>query len=102
MLKIGPRVVLKTGPSFVFTVFPIFIVFFWACLKTQIVSHCAKIVFLQNGGDVKDEVFEKKIAFFAFVFFMLERERNRKKNKMEKAKKPLKLGTLRWSSQNRK
>ena len=56
-----------------FTVFPIFIVFWGIFLKAQIVSHCAKIVFLQNFGDVKNEVFEKKIAFFVFVFFMLEK-----------------------------
>ena len=52
-------------------------------------SHCAKIVFLQNLGDVKNEVFEKKIAFFVFSFFMLEKEKQ-KKEKMEKAKKPYK------------
>ena len=53
--------------------FPHFYSVFWVFLKTQIVSHCAKIVFLQNFWDVKNEVFEKKIAFFVFVFFMLER-----------------------------
>ena len=45
---------------------------FWAFLETQIVQQCVKIVFLQNLGDVKNEVFEKKIAFFVFSFFMLE------------------------------
>ena len=59
-------------------------------MKTQIVSHCAKIVFLQNFGDVKNEVFEKQSAFFVFVF-LCWRNRNRKKtNKTEKAKKPYK------------
>ena len=71
-LKFGPSYKLKTGPSF-FIVFPIFIVFFGVCLEAQIVSHCVKIVFLQNFGDVKNEVFEKKIAFFVFSFFMLEK-----------------------------
>ena len=58
-------------------------------------SHCAKIVFLQNLGDVKNEVFKKKIAFFVFVF-LCWRNRNRKKktNKMEKAKKPIQIGFL--------
>ena len=42
-------------------------------------SHCAKIVFLQNFGDVKNEVFEKKIAFFVFSFFMLEKSKQKKK-----------------------
>ena len=83
---------LKTGPRFggfkvkswskfkvknwsksFFTVFSHFYSVLGVVLKTQIVSQCAKIVFLQNFGDVKNEVFEKKIAFFVFVFFMLEK-----------------------------
>ena len=46
---------------------------------------------------IKNEVFEKKIAFFAFFFFMLE-NRNRKKKKKKKnkkgkiAKNPIKVG----------
>ena len=77
---------LKTGPSFslvshVCSVLGVF-------LKMQIVSHCAKIVFLQHFGDVKNQVFEKKIAFF----FLCWRNRNRKKKKkkMEKAPKSYK------------
>ena len=83
---------LKTGPRFgvssvknwskssvknwskFFTVFPIFIVFggyFW---NTNSVTLCQNSVFfVQNFGDVKSEVFEKKITFFVFVFFMLEK-----------------------------
>ena len=72
-LKTGPSLKLKTGPSFFFTVFPQFYSVFWAFLETQIVQQCVKIVFLQNLGDVKNEVFEKKIAFFVFFFFMLEK-----------------------------
>ena len=50
-------------------------------------SICAKTVFSQNCRDVKNEVFEKKIAFFVFVFSMLETERQKnEKNKMEKGK----------------
>ena len=49
-------------------------------------SHCAKIVFLQNLGDVKNEVLEKKIAFFVLVFCW--KNRNRKKKKIENGKKP--------------
>ena len=49
------------------------------------VSHCAKEVLLQNFGDVKNEVFEKKIAFFVFYVGEIETEK-RKKKKMEKAK----------------
>ena len=56
-------------------------------------QQCVKIVFLQNLGDVKNEVFEKKIAFFVFSFFMLEnRNRRKKKEEMEKAKNPIKIG----------
>ena len=72
---------LKTGPRFgvssvknwskstvknwskFFVVFPQFYSVFWAFLETQIVQQCVKIVFLQYLGDVKNEVFEKKIAF---------------------------------------
>ena len=65
-------------------------------------QQCVKIVFLQNLGDVKNEVFEKKIAFFVFFsFFMLENRNRKKKKKMEKAKKPYKNRSfLRWSSKN--
>ena len=65
--------------------------FFGHFLETQIVQQCVKIAFLQNFGDVKNEVFEKKIAFFVFSFFFvgdLETEK-RKKKKMEKAKTAL-------------
>ena len=57
-------------------------------------SQCVKIVFLQNFGVVKNEVFEKKIAFFVFFFLMLEnRNRKKKKNKKGKiAKNPIKIG----------
>ena len=62
-------------------------------------QQCVKIVFLQNLGDVKNGVFEKKIAFFCFFLFYvgdLETEK-RKKMKMEKAKKPYKNRFfLRW------
>ena len=49
-------------------------------MRAQIVSHCAKIVFLQNFGDVKNEVFEKKIAFFVFSFYVGEIEQKKKEN----------------------
>ena len=57
----------------VFHCFPHFYSVFGAFLETQIVQQCVKIVFLQNLGDVKNEVFGKKIAFFVFSFFMLEK-----------------------------
>ena len=60
-------------------------------------SHCAKIVFfLQNLGDVKNEVLEKKIACFVLVF-LCWKNRNRKKEKNENGKSPknpIKIGFL--------
>ena len=49
-------------------------------MKTQIVSHCAKLVFLQNFEDVKNEVFEKKFAFLVLSFYVgeIETEKNGK------------------------
>ena len=47
-------------------------------------QQCVKIVFLQNLGDVKNEVFEEKIAFFVFFLFYvgdLETEKNGKGQK---------------------
>ena len=56
-------------------------------------SHCAKIVFLQNFGDVKNEVFEEKNCIFCFgLFYVGEIETGKRKtNKMEKAKNPIKI-----------
>ena len=43
---------------------------------------------------------QRKFAFFIFVFFMLETEKQKEaKNKMEKAPKPIKIVFLRWSSE---
>ena len=85
-LKSGPSLKLKSGQSFFFISPPHFYSVFWALLKTQIVSHCAKIVFLQNFGDVKNEVFEKKIAFFVFVFFLCWKNKNRRKKNKQNGK----------------
>ena len=85
-LKTGPSLVLKTGPIFFLLFFPQFYSVFWAFLETQIVQQCVKIVFLQNFGNVKNEVFEKKIAFFVFSFFMLEIEKQKRQKKKEKGK----------------
>ena len=52
--------------------------------------HCAKIVFLQNLGDVKNEVFEKKIAFLVvFLFYVGEIETEKRKKKWKRQKKQL-------------
>ena len=50
-------------------------------------SSCAKIVFSQSCRDVKNEVFEKKIAFFVFVFFMLLQEKQKQKTRNGKRPK---------------
>ena len=82
-LKTGPRFgassvknwsksSVKNWSNFFLLFFAQFYSVFWAFLETQIVQQCVKIVFLQNLGNVKNEVFEKKIAFFVFSFFMLE------------------------------
>ena len=79
VLKTGPRVVLKTGPSF--SLFPVFRVFWGMFKKTQIVSACAKIVFSAKlSGMSKKEMFEKKIAFWVFVFVMLLQDKQKKQN----------------------
>ena len=63
-------------------------------------SHCAKIVFLQNLGDVKNEAFEKKLHFL-FLSFLCWRNRNRKKKKKwKRPKNAIKIGFLRWSCKN--
>ena len=65
-------------------------------------SHCVKIVFLQNCLDVKNEVFERKLHFLVLSFFYvgeIETEK-RKTNKMEKAPNPSKNSFFRWSSKN--
>ena len=90
-LKIGPSYKLKTGPSFFLLFFPSFIVFFGFFRNTNSVTVCQNSVFAKFWV-IKNEVFEKKIAFF--VFFMLEnRNRKKKKNKKGKiAKNPTKIG----------
>ena len=59
---------------------------------------------LQNCRDVKNEVFKKKIAFYVFVFFMLETEKPVKQKKTwKKAQNTYKNRySLRWSSKNGK
>ena len=96
-LKTGPRFgvssvknwsksSVKNWSNFFFAVFPQFYSVFWAFLETQIVQQCVKIVFLQNLGDVKNEVFEKKKLHFLFFPFLCWRPRNRKKKKKENGK----------------
>ena len=64
-------------------------------------QQCVKIVFLQNLGDVKNEVFERKLFFLFFLFYVGKIETEKKKMKMEKTRKTYKNRVfLRWSSKN--
>ena len=52
-------------------------------------SICAKIVLSQNYRDVKNEVFEKKIAFFLFDAAEREAGKNKQIEKRKKGPKTL-------------
>ena len=85
---------LKTGPSFFLLFSPQFYSVLGAFLETQIVQQCVKIVFLQNLGDIKNEVFRKENCIFLFFLFYvgdLETEK-RKKRKWKRPKNPIKIG----------
>ena len=92
-LKTGPILKFKTGPSFFFTVFPQFYSVFWAFLETQIVQQCVKIVFFAKFGGCQNEVFENKIAFLFFLFYVRKIETGkRKKRKWKRPQNPIKIG----------
>ena len=115
-LKTGPRFggfkvknwsklkVKNWSKFFFFHCFPQFYSVLGAFLETQIVQQCVKIVFLQNLGDVKNEVFEKRIAFFVFFLFYVRKiETEKKKRKWKRPQNPIKkvfFFFLRWSSKN--
>ena len=66
-------------------------------------SHCAKIVFLQNFGDVKMRFSKRNCIFLIFLFYVgeIETEDKKKRGKWEKAKMTYKNSVLlRWSSKN--
>ena len=104
-LKTGPRFgvsCVKNWSKWSVKSWSSFLKCFGACLKTQIVSHCAKIVFLQNFGLSKMRISKRKLHVFV-IFFLCWRNRNRKKEKKEigKGKKEtIKIMFLRWSSKN--
>ena len=100
-LKTGPSYKLKTGPSRFFAVFPQFYSVFGIFRNTNSVTVCQNSVFAKFWV-IKNEVFEKKIAFFCFFLFYvgeIETEK-RKKRKWKRPKNPIKIGFLRWSSKN--
>ena len=70
-------------------------------INTNSVTLCQNSVFAIFGG-CQNEVFEKKIAFL-FLSFLCWRNRNRKKEKQTKWKRPknhIKIGFVRWSSKH--
>ena len=83
MVKVGPRVVLKTGPSF--SLFPHFYSVSRAYFKnTNSVSLCQNSVFfLCKIVGMSKMRFSKRSSHFVFVFLCCCK-RNRKKTNMEK------------------
>ena len=71
--------------------------FFGIFRNTNSVTVCQSSVF-ENFWVIKNEVFEKKIAFFCFFPFLCWRNRNRKKKKKERKwkrpKNPINIGFL--------
>ena len=55
-------------------------------LKSEIVCRGAKIAFSWNCRDVKNELFETKMAFFVFAFFSCWRKAKRKEEKTKRRK----------------
>ena len=91
-LKTGPRFgvssvknwsksSVKNWSNFFLLFFPQFYSVFGAFLETQQCNSVSKQYFCNIRGDVKNEVFEKKIAFFVFSFFMLETQKQKKEKK---------------------
>ena len=68
--------------------------------NTNSVTVCQNSVFAKFWV-VKNEVFEKKIAFFVLFFYVGEMEtEKRQKRKWKRPKHPIKISFLRWSSKN--
>ena len=88
-VKAGPSLKLKTGPSFFcfVSLFSLFYGVFWVCLKTQIVSMCAKIEFsfAKLSGCQKWGFRIWKCHFF--VIFLCWRQRNRRKKQTQNGKR---------------
>ena len=84
-LKTGPSYKLKTGPSFFLLFFPLFYrVFFGFFCNTNSVTVCQNSVFAKFWV-IKNEVFEKKIAFFVFLFYV-GKYKQKKEKKTKKGK----------------
>ena len=99
--KAGPSYKLKTGPpSFVFFCS---LLFLWACLEAQKVSHCVKCSVFAKLVRMSKWGFRKENCLFCFCLFRVgEIETEKKKSKQNgKGKKPYKNRfSLRWSSKH--
>ena len=85
-----------------FHCFPHFYSVFWACLETQIVQQCVKIVCFEKLSGCQKWGFLKENYIFSFCLFCC-RNRNRKKKNKQNGKgqtNPIQIGILRWSSKN--
>ena len=78
MLKTGPSFFFRCSPPQFYSVFGIF-------ENTNSVTLCQNSVFLQHFGDVKNEVFENSLLCWS------NRNRKKRKKKVEKAKNPIKI-----------
>ena len=85
-LKTGPSYKLKTGPSFFCCFPPSFEVFLGIFRNTNSVTMCQNSVFAKFWV-IKNEVFEKKIAFFLLYVGEIETEKRKKKENTKKTYK---------------
>ena len=100
MLNIGPRVVLKIGPSFIllFHCFPHFYSVLGILKNTKSVHLSQNSVFFCKIVGMSKMRFSKKKLHFLFLFFLCCCKRNRKNGK----KKLIKIVFLLWSSKHDK
>ena len=81
--------------SKILLVFPIVQGVWGVCLTSQIVGRGAKVVFSKICWDVKDEVFEQKVAVL-FLFFMFEKDKQKQKKQKRKLTKNRKCFGVGW------
>ena len=96
-LKTGPSYKLKAGPSFFVLFFPNFIVFWGIFRNTNSATMCQNGVFAKFWGCQKWGFWKENWIFCSSFFYVGDIETEKK---MERAKSPIKIDFLRWSSQN--
>ena len=86
-LKTGPSYKLKIGPSFFLLFSPVLECFLGFFCNTNSVTVCQNSVFAKFWV-IKNEVFEKKIAFlvFFFLFYVGKKKQKKEKKKTKKGK----------------